>query len=163
MADKEFIRAITPIQPLLERYGVAVRNGRCRGFCHNGHDYNMAVYRDSCYCYVCNKGFDCFEIVQFFENCDFKESVRILTGGKNIDPETESREIAQRRLEAVEKARTNERIKILAEEHRSLLHDIEQFKPLNPADFVSDVYVNALHRINQVKAELSELLGVVWI
>ena len=69
----------------LRMYGVEIKRGRCRGFCHNGHDFNMVVKDNYCFCYVCNKSFDIFDVVMFFENCTFMESVEKLDKGVDFD------------------------------------------------------------------------------
>ena len=77
-SQKQDIRIMNKVADRLRMYGVEIKRGRCRGFCHNGHDYNMVVKDDCCFCYVCRKTFDIFDIVMFFENCGFKEAVEKL-------------------------------------------------------------------------------------
>jgi hypothetical protein len=74
------IKVMVSVPDVLSRYGVEVKRGRCRGFCHSGKDLNAKVTRNFYYCYVCDKGMDIFEIVQWFENCDFRTAFELLGG-----------------------------------------------------------------------------------
>ena len=85
-SQKQDIRIMNKVPERLRMYGVNIKKGRCKGFCHNGHDYNMVVKDYYCFCYVCNESFDIFDVVMFFENCTFPEAVEKL--GKPIDFDT---------------------------------------------------------------------------
>ena len=74
------VKAMVSVPDVLSRYGIEVKRGRCRGFCHSGKDLNAKVSRDFYYCYVCGAGMDVFEIVQWFEKCDFKTAFELLGG-----------------------------------------------------------------------------------
>jgi len=76
------VKAMISVPEVLARYGIEVKRGRCRGFCHSGKDLNAKVTRDFYYCYVCDTGMDIFEITQWFESCDFKTAFELL-GGTN--------------------------------------------------------------------------------
>lgn len=106
---KEYLRATISAKEILERYGVAVKHNRCKGFCHNGKDLNMKVFRDGCHCFVCSRSFDIFDITMHFNNCDFWTAFELLGGtekqsfkasrvAKNAVREREIR-IAQQRAE----------------------------------------------------------------
>ena len=73
-SQKQDLRIMNKVPERLMMYGVEIKRGRCRGFCHNGHDFNMAVKDYYCFCYVCDKSFDIFDIVMFFENCSFSDA-----------------------------------------------------------------------------------------
>lgn len=78
-SQKQDLRIMNKVPERLIMYGVDIKKGRCKGFCHNGHDYNMVVKDYYCFCYVCNQSFDIFDVVMFFENCTFPDSVDKLT------------------------------------------------------------------------------------
>lgn len=73
--EKQELRIMNKVPERLRMYGWEVKRGRCRGFCHNGHDFNMVVSDYSCHCYVCSKSFDIFDIIMHFENCNFKDAI----------------------------------------------------------------------------------------
>ena len=75
-SQKQDLRIMNKVPERLTMYGWEIKRGRCRGFCHNGHDFNMVVKDYYCRCYVCNQSFDIFDIVMFFENCTFPEAVK---------------------------------------------------------------------------------------
>ena len=73
-SQKQDLRIMNKVPERLTMYGVEIKRGRCRGFCHNGHDFNMVVKDYYCFCYVCDKSFDIFDVVMFFENCSFPDA-----------------------------------------------------------------------------------------
>ena len=77
---KEEIKAITTVQEVLQRFGVEVKRGRCRGFCHGGKDLNVKVSDGFYFCYVCNKGMDIFDITMELNHCDFHTAFELLGG-----------------------------------------------------------------------------------
>lgn len=77
---KDELRVTISVPSVLNRYGMKVNRNRCQGFCHDGKDYNMKVFETGCHCFVCNKSFDIFSIVQHFENCDFWTAFELLGG-----------------------------------------------------------------------------------
>lgn len=77
---KDEIKATVSVPEVLERYGVKVIHGRCRGICHEGKNLNAKVSRDFYFCYVCNKGMDIFDLTMHFNQCDFKTALELLGG-----------------------------------------------------------------------------------
>ena len=77
---KEYLKATKTVPSLLASYGIKTRYNRCRGFCHNGKDFNMKVFKDGCYCFVCDKSMDIFDIVMHFNYCDFWTAFELLGG-----------------------------------------------------------------------------------
>lgn len=74
------IKAMVTVPEVLQRYGIDIKRGRCRGICHDGKDLNAKVCRDYLWCYVCNKSMDVFAITQHFECCDFWTAFELLGG-----------------------------------------------------------------------------------
>lgn len=79
---KEYLRATITATEVLSRYGITVKRKRCRGFCHDGKDLNMKVFKDGCHCFVCNRSFDIFDIVMHFNYCDFWTAFCLLGGSE---------------------------------------------------------------------------------
>ncbi len=77
---KEYLLATVSAKDVLARYGVRVKQDRCRGWCHDGKDLNMKVFRDGCHCFVCGRSFDIFDITMHFNNCDFWTAFELLGG-----------------------------------------------------------------------------------
>ena len=96
--EKQEIRLTNKVPDRLRMYGWEIRRGRCRGFCHNGHDFNMVVSDYSAYCYVCNQSFDIFDIVKHFENCTFSEAVDKLSSPLSYGDRLRIRRIQRERL-----------------------------------------------------------------
>lgn len=77
---KEYLRSTISATEVLTRYGIQVKRSRCRGFCHDGKDMNMKVFRTGCHCFVCSKSMDIFDITMHFNNCDFWTAFELLGG-----------------------------------------------------------------------------------
>lgn len=77
---KEYLKSIISVSEVLSRYGIQVKHHRCRGFCHDGKDYNMKVFRNGCHCFVCGKSMDIFDITMMLNYCDFWTAFELLGG-----------------------------------------------------------------------------------
>ena len=91
---KEYIKAYTSMPEVLARYGVIVKWRRCKGFCHDGKDYNMKVFRNGCHCFVCGKSYDIFDVTMMLNSCDFWTAFELL-GGTEKQSFTASRKAKQ--------------------------------------------------------------------
>jgi hypothetical protein len=76
------VKATVTVPEVLQRYGVEIRRGRCRGICHDGKDLNAKVTNDYLWCYVCDEAMDIFAITQHFEGCDFWTAFELLGGSE---------------------------------------------------------------------------------
>jgi hypothetical protein len=77
---KEYLRSTVSAADVLSQYGLTVKWRRCRGFCHDGKDFNMKVFRTGCHCFVCGKSYDIFDITMMLNNCDFWTAFELLGG-----------------------------------------------------------------------------------
>lgn len=77
---RDEIKATTTVPQVLQQYGIEVKRGRCKGFCHDGKDLNVKVTNDFYYCYVCGKGMDIFDITMELNHCDFRTAFELLGG-----------------------------------------------------------------------------------
>lgn len=147
-AKKLYLKSTINAKDVLSRYGLIVRGGRCRGFCHNGKDLNVKVFRDGIQCFVCHKSMDIFQIVQHFENCDFWTAFQILGGTDDIDNETkEKMRIAARKREEenLKRSKKERNLKIInnkISEYRKMLN---YCKPL------SDEFAYCLKKLQYCK------------
>ena len=140
-SQKQDLRIMNKVPERLTMYGWEIKRGRCRGFCHNGHDFNMVVKDYYCRCYVCNQSFDIFDVVMFFENCTFPEAVEKLT--KPIDFEG-FRKIKKIKAEMSQKQKEAERKDKRYWELWSKWIMIDTI--IRYANPCSQLYADALHR-----------------
>jgi hypothetical protein len=91
---KEYLRYTVTMSEVLNRYGIKVKWGRCKGFCHDGKDFNMKVFRNGCHCFVCGKSFDVFDVTMMLCSCDFWTAFELL-GGTEKQSFTTSRKAKQ--------------------------------------------------------------------
>lgn len=131
---KVYILRNTNAKDILFRYGVTVKNNRCKGFCHNGKDYNVKVFHNGTQCFVCGKSMDVFRIVQHFENCDYWTSFQILGGTDEIDEKAKEKmrlnKIENDKIIAAEKKR-KEKIKFIVEKINLYQKLEKQYDPLS--------------------------------
>ena len=106
---KAYLIQTVDARDILVRYGIRINNNRCKGFCHNGKDYNVKVFRNGTQCFVCGKSMDIFDIVQHFEHCNFWTAFQILGGTDEVDKKTE---------ELIQKARIEKEKQIQAEKKK---------------------------------------------
>ncbi|MDF2908396.1 MAG: zinc finger CHC2-family protein [Herbinix sp.] len=91
---KEYLRSTVSMYEVLNRYGIKIKWSRCRGFCHDGKDFNMKVFRTGCHCFVCSKSYDIFDVTMILNNCDFWTAFELL-GGTEKQSFTTSRKAKQ--------------------------------------------------------------------
>ena len=130
------VKAMVSVPEVLARYGIDARRGRCKGFCHSGKDMNAKVTRDFYYCYVCDKGMDIFEIVQWFENCDFKTAFELLGGSDKPSFTAYIKASQSKKRRESEKKRNHlkkeqlRKIQLLITAYRSLIAEAEPLSDL---------------------------------
>lgn len=151
---KEQIREIHTVPDMLRRYGVDIRAGRCKGFCHNGKDRNMVVSKYGAHCFVCNKNFDVFGVVMFFENCTFREAFEMLGGKKppcySANRRAEKRRIRELKLEAAQRRYDKALAMFCAADYIITLNRYEDHPEITP------YYNYALQNISRYEYELEE-------
>jgi hypothetical protein len=128
---KQYLLATVTVKDVLSRLGIPVKWMRCRGWCHDGKDFNMKVFRDGCHCFVCGRSFDIFDITMHFNNCDFWTAFELLGGtekpsftaqrkAKSAMKERQDRIIKERKVKAELK-----RIRAYITAYRELLNKSE--------------------------------------
>ncbi len=122
--DKEEVRLENPVPDLLARYGVQVKGDRYKPFCHSSKQFSGKVSKDLCYCYVCNRSFDCFGIVKWFEGIDDLPSQVKFLGGEEL-PEDDPKTI-KRKAEAKKRKEEVERIKHEAEAREKRIMELTE-------------------------------------
>jgi hypothetical protein len=148
---KEYLRSTVTMTEVLNRFGITVKHHRCKGFCHNGKDYNMKVFRTGCHCFVCGKSFDIFDATMLLSNCEFWTAFELL-GGTEKQSFTAQRKAKtalrerQRRIVETEKEKNElHRIQMYITAYRELIASSEPF---------SDLWCEC---INQLQLELYHL------
>lgn len=152
---KDEIRENTSMKDVLARYGVDVKNNRCRCFIHGGHNYNLSIYKDKAvHCFVCGESLDVFGVVQHFENCDFREAMKILGSGEPCTPTAKLKvrmaRIKQTQYDVAEKVYDNALRRWCA-----LDYIISYYKQTRDAE-VYPYYVYAMQNLSQYQQELEE-------
>ncbi|MBU9728065.1 CHC2 zinc finger domain-containing protein [Diplocloster modestus] len=80
MTTEEIKQSIT-MREVAERYNIKVnRNGFCRCIYHDEKTPSMKLYRDSFYCFSCQKSGDIFTFMQMMDGLSFQEAFRELGG-----------------------------------------------------------------------------------
>ena len=153
------IKHIVSVPDILQRYGVEVKRGRCRGFCHDGRDQNMQVSEQFAYCHVCHAKFDIFSIVQHFENCDFKRAKQILDPcGHSFADEMRARKISnQRKAEEQKRKEDSEKAMDAECEYIRLVRQREMYKPKSPDEPLHPLFAEALQKLEIVEMRLMEV------
>ena len=80
---KQILLDTVSVPDILYRYGVSVRNGRCKAICHEGNNYTVKVSHGLYYCFKCNRSMDIFDITMHFNNCDFWTAFEVIGYWRN--------------------------------------------------------------------------------
>lgn len=92
---KEEIKIMITAQETLTKYGVIIKNGRCKSICHSGHNYTAKVSDQLYYCFKCSRYMDVFDITMHFNQCNFKTAMEILGSANSF---TFNRKIYRERM-----------------------------------------------------------------
>ncbi len=144
---KEEIKKSAPMREMAERYGIKVnRNGFCRCIFHNERTPSMKLYKDSFYCFSCQKSGDVFTFVQKMDGMSFKEAFKAL-GGDSDNSFSARKRIYQAQKKREMERKAGERLKRERELNRLLMEVYRRWlgrlEPLSEA--WADAY-NALQR-----------------
>lgn len=165
--DKDEVRLENPVPQVLRRYGVPMKGNRFKPFCHKADNYSGKFDNTSCYCYVCNKSFDCFSIVGHFEGIDsLNDQVRFL-GGEEL-PDDDPKRIAlkkkadelkaQAAKEAEEKRQRDEEIMRCTKRMRYLRKVLKVLSP-GKDEFPCQFWVDAYNELQTLDYHVSALFG----
>ena len=144
---KEEIKKSAPMREMAERYVIKVnRNGFCRCIFHNERTPSMKLYKDSFYCFSCQKSGDVFTFVQKMDGMSFKEAFKAL-GGDSDNSFSARKRIYQAQKKREMERKAGERLKRERELNRLLMEVYRRWlgrlEPLSEA--WADAY-NALQR-----------------
>jgi hypothetical protein len=147
--DAQLIKQTVTVPDVLARYGVEVKHGRCRGFCHDGRDLNMAVSERSCHCFVCNRQFDIFSIVMHFEQCTFADALRRLDTSNSYADTLRAKRAARAARERTER----ERVAALhsmdtACEYLRLYRQRVLYAPQSPDEELHPLFAESLQKLS---------------
>ncbi len=143
------------VPEILNKYGVEIKRGRCKGICHDGKDLNAKVTDRYMHCYVCDKSMDIFAITQHFEYCDFNTAFDLLGGNKEISFTSliKARQAKAKREDA-KRVQANKKAKLqqLHMEITAYRNIVQESEPL------SDLWTYAYNRL-QYRIYLLEEMG----
>lgn len=156
---KDEIKVCVLIQDVLQRYGVEIRRGRCRGFCHDGRDLNMQVSDRIAYCHVCHAKYDVFDIVMHFEQCDFATAKRLLDPSRmSLADEIKAKASAKNFKAEDEKRKATSLAAVDAQcEYLRLTRQRELYKPASPDDPPDPRFLEALEKLEIAELRLQEV------
>ena len=165
--DKDEVRLENPVPRLLTRYGVEIKNGRFKPFCHVSDSNSGNILDDQrAYCHVCCKVIDCFDIVAHFEGIsNFTDQVKFLGGEELPDSpdRKKKREQVQREKEAleVEKAEKEAARKEFMDK-TTRMHELRAIlrkeKP-SAREWPSKLWADAYNELQRLDYEVAMLLG----
>lgn len=100
----EEIKQAHSMRSIVDRYSIKVnRQGMCSCPFHGAdRKPSMKIYKDSYYCFTCQRTGDIFSFIQEMDNCDFKTAFYSL-GGEYQKPNKASRTALYRLKKAQEK------------------------------------------------------------
>lgn len=148
---KQILLDTVSVPDVLAKYGIPVKWRRCRGWCHEGKDLNMKVFRDGCHCFVCGRSFDIFDVTMHFESCDFWTAFELLGGTETLSF------TAQRKAKSAMKERKSRIAKAMKE--KADLRRIQAYitayrKLIETSEPFSDIWC---YSHNQLQLELYHL------
>lgn len=132
---KAFLLQTIDASDVLYMYGVKITRNRCRGFCHNGNDPDsVKVFRNGIQCFVCGARMDIFNIVRYFEHCDYMTAFNILGGSDEIDEKTKkimAESKKKRDAEIEESRKRTEKIQTITSKINMYNWFFKQLKPMS--------------------------------
>lgn len=165
--DKEEVRLENPVPRLLTRYGVEIKNGRFRPFCHVSDSNSGVILNDQrAYCHVCGKRIDCFDIVAHFEGIsNFADQVKFL-GGEELPDSPDRKEMREQvqRMKEAQEAKKAEQEAVWKEykEKTTRMHELRAIlckeKP-STRSWPSNVWVDAYNELQRLDYKVAMLLG----
>ena len=135
--NSEEIKQSHSMREIVESYGIKVnRSGMCCCPFHKEKHPSMKVYKDSCYCFACNKSWDIFSFVMDYKECDFKTAFFLL-GGEYERP-TKTSQIAIYHAKKQREKRQSDEIKMREKEriNNTMIHATREL--FNQSEPLSD-------------------------
>jgi hypothetical protein len=75
--DIEGIKNLINIEDVLNRYGINHKRSRCRCPIHKGSNPTSFSFNDTVFhCHSCGASGNVFQLIQYLENCGFRESLK---------------------------------------------------------------------------------------
>ncbi len=133
----EEIKKSVSMREIAERYGIQVnRSGFCKCIFHNERTPSMKLYKDSFYCFSCQKSGDVFTFIQKMDGLSFKEVFAML-GGEYDNSFSTRKRIYQAQKKREMQRKTEEKLK-RKRELNYLLMDVyhkwlDRLEPLSEA------------------------------
>lgn len=174
MIDTQTIKQLADLRAVLSYYGIEPDyHGFIPCFAHKEKTASMKIYpNNTCHCFGCGADFDVISVVQFFENCRFKEACQRVCAicGLPCDKELTPREKAALRakMKAIQRQKEEER-KRKEEQDRTWkqlcekLHDAERryheiVPRVNTPEF--EAFRNDFNRVDKAMALAAEIANL---
>lgn len=142
---------------IASRYGIRVdKKGFCKCIFHDEKTPSMKLYKDSFYCFSCQKSGDIFSFVQQIDHVDFKTAFQSL-GGTYEKPTFESQlAIYRKQKQAEERARASEKLRKRKELNNVLIDVYRNY--MNRSEPFSEVWCDCCNAL-QYQLYLHEILN----
>ena len=142
---------------IASRYGIRVdKKGFCKCIFHDEKTPSMKLYKDSFYCFSCQKSGDIFSFVQQIDHVDFKTAFQSL-GGTYEKPTFESQlTIYRAKKKKEERARASEKLRKRKELNNGLIDVYRNY--MNRSEPFSEVWCDCCNAL-QYQLYLHEILN----
>ena len=142
---------------IASRYGIRVdKKGFCKCIFHDEKTPSMKLYKDSFYCFSCQKSGDIFSFVQQIDHVDFKTAFQSL-GKKKKKPTFESQlAIYRAKKKKEERARASEKLRKRKELNNVLIDVYRNY--MNRSEPFSEVWCDCCNAL-QYQLYLHEILN----
>ena len=165
--DKEEVRLENPVPQVLASYGVKVVGGRYVPFCHASKKLDGKVSRDSCFCFVCGKNFDCFGVVGHFEGLSNLNDQVSFLGGEELPDDDPKRKALKEKAKKIKEAKATEEaareafVKEVVEKTNQihvLRSVLRRNKPVQ-GEWPSKEWAEAYNKLQELDFQVACLLG----
>lgn len=146
---KDEIKSIVTMQDIINKYGIKHKGNMYNCPFHKDQHASAKFYRNSFYCFSCNKTGDLIQFVQLLYNLNFQEAMQKINVDFGLGLENNTKidrnkilEIERRRKEEeLAKKRKNENYIRLANQYRELRYEIDrQLKLVNIVNWENKVF-----------------------
>lgn len=142
---------------IARKYGIKVnKSGFCRCIFHNEKTPSMKLYKDSFYCFSCQKSGDIFSFVQQINGIDFKTAFQSLGGTYEKPTFSSQLAIYHANKKKEERARATEKLRKRKELNNMLIDVYRDF--MQRSEPFSDVWCDCCNAL-QYQLYLHEILN----
>ena len=147
MSIFEEVKSAVDIRSAAEHLGLAVRNGMCSCPLHTDRTPSMKIYDDHFHCFSCGEHGDVIDLAQIIYGTSAYEAAKILASDFGIAVNN-SRPILKRYTQPKITTEDEKTAYRLIDSYVHLLErNLQEYAPRSPDDYVSILFMQALHEI----------------